>query len=292
MAYVKNKNKNRVTPAQATNQQTFVYWYNYLKLISLNIIKWENVPDSIDVRFLELALTEKGSVVWFIDEILNEQLCLTVNLGGKFNVYGIPTNYYAYSPYTPYYNRDLTEKNSVLIFNNFLRQNNENIIQVFANKLYLVDRSVDVNVNAQRTPVIMSATNQQQLTIKNLTNQYDGNEPFIFTDNTIDLSSFKVWNTQAPFVADKLESLKHNILNDFLSTFGVENSNSDKKERMVADEVGSNYGNVEISRNIYLGARQIAVQKINKIFGTDIKVSFNTELRTLINANQYVDEEV
>ena len=258
----------------------------------MNVIKWENVPNSIDVRFLNLALCERGQVVFFKDEVLNELLALPVNLGGSFNVYGIPNNYVAYSPFNGYRNKNLTPNNSVLIYNNYLRQPSENIINIYANKLYNIDRTIDINVNSQRTPIIMSGTKNQQLTLSNMVDQYEGNEPFIFTDSSLDIDRFKIWNTQAPFVGDKLESLKHNILNDFLSNFGVENANADKKERMVSDEVNANYGLVEANRTILLAPKEEAIKKINDMFGIDIKVSFNSDLMTMINANNFNSDTI
>lgn len=281
---VGKKNKNIIDnlDAQMLNTLWFNHYYNWLKLIVLNIIKWENVPDSIDIRYLEMALFEKGKVVFFEDEVMG-LLALPVNLTGKLDVYGIPVNYYAYAQ-NGYRNNNLNKTNSVLMFNNYMRNNSEIITQIYAKKLSNIDRSIDVNVSAQRTPVVVGCSEQQKLTMRNLVADYDGNEPFIYLDNKIDLSGVKVFNTQAPYVADKLEALLHNKLNDFLSNFGVENSNADKKERMVSDEVNANYGLVEIDRSVFLQPRETAIDKVNKMFKTDIKVSFNSNLPTLINS--------
>lgn len=287
-----SKKKQRITQANAINQITWNYYYNQLKLIALNIIKWKNVPPSIDVRFLELMLIERGCIVFFkdsVDELLPKEkqiglVALPLNLSGEYNIYGIPKNYYAYSPFTNYTNYHLNKNNSVLCFNNFLRQPSENIIQIFTNKMYNIDRSIDVNVNAQRTPIMVSGTANQQLTLKNIVADYDGNEPFQFIDSAIDINSFKVWNTNAPYVSDQLETLLHDKLNDFLTNFGIENANGDKKERMVTGEVNANYGNVEINRNILLQPRKIACKQINAMFGTNIDVEINTDLPTLINS--------
>ena len=113
--------------------------------------------------------------------------------------------------------------------------------------------------------------------------KYDGNEPFIFGNKNLDLEDIKTLDTKAPYVADKLETLKHSIWNEALTFLGIENSNQDKRERLVADEVASNYGNVEAQRNIFLNARQIAADKINQMFGLDIKVSFNSDIKTMVN---------
>lgn len=265
MAKNKQKRKKQVSTAQYLNEITYIELYNWLKLIALNATKWNNLPSSVDERYLNLMLCERGTVVFFKDEVLG-YLTLPVNMSGEFNVYGIPEKYVAYSSTSSYTNQDLNSKNSVLIFNNYLRTSTELLIQIYANKLANLSRSIDVNVSAQRTPVAVACTEQQKLTMRNVITDYDGNEPFIFITDLADVNSLKAINTQAPFVADKMENLAHAILNDFLSRLGYENSNADKKERMVSSEVNANYGQIEGSRNIYLSSRTDACKRINEMF--------------------------
>ena len=121
--------------------------------------------------------------------------------------------------------------------------------------------------------------------------QYDGNEPFIFGDkDMMNLSDIRALNTGAPYVSDRLTILKHQILNEFLSLMGIENSNEDKRERLVSNEVASNYGIVEINRNVYLNARREAVEKINRMFGRSIEVYFNSDVDTLVNRSNISHE--
>ena len=120
--------------------------------------------------------------------------------------------------------------------------------------------------------------------------QYDGNEPFIFGDKNLDIEGIKSLDIGSPFVADKLQILKHQIWNEALTFLGIENSNQDKKERLVSDEVGSNYGNVEAQRNVMLNARRQAVKKINSMFGTDINVKFRSNLATMVNTENVPKE--
>lgn len=275
---------NRVKKNDAVDMNFLVYnfYYDWLKLIAMNVFRWEDVPKSVDVRYLELTLFERGLAVYFNDVVLGN-LTLPVNLSGTFDVYGVPKNYYAFSQ-TAYKNTELDSTNSVLIWNNYLRNATELTVQIFAGKLAKIDRTIDVNIDAQKTPLIVNCTESQRATMQIIQNNYMTNESFIWTDSALDgRNTIQVMKTESPFVADKLEVLKHNIFNDFLSVIGVENSNNDKKERLVADEVSSNYGIVEVDRNISLNTRQLAVDKINEMFGTDIKVSFNSDVQTLVN---------
>ena len=262
------------------NNKTYIDYYNRLMELALNVFEWENLPPSVDERFLELTLYEMGYCLYFNDEIIGN-LALTCTIGGKLDVYRIPVLRRAYA--VNGYNKLCSTKDSVLIFNNYLHTPTQLTIELFARRLYEIERAIDVNVKAQKTPTLILSSEQQRLTMMNLYMQYDGNEPFIFGDKNMDIEGIKSLKTDAPFVADKLENLKHQIWNEALTFCGIENSNQDKKERLVSDEVGSNYGNVEAQRNIMLNARKQAVEKINAMFGTNIDVHFRSNLQTMVN---------
>jgi hypothetical protein len=262
------------------NNKTYIDYYNRLMELALNVFEWENLPPSVDERFLELTLYEMGYCLYFNDEIIGN-LALTCTIGGKLDVYRIPVLRRAYA--VNGYNKLCSTKDSVLIFNNYLHTPTQLTIELFARRLYEIERAIDVNVKAQKTPTLILSSEQQRLTMMNLYMQYDGNEPFIFGDKNMDIEGIKSLKTDAPFVADKLENLKHQIWNEALTFCGIENSNQDKKERLVSDEVGSNYGNVEAQRNVMLNARKQAVEKINAMFGTNIDVHFRSNLQTMVN---------
>lgn len=277
-----NKNRRERWQSLELNNKTFIDYYNRLKELALNVFEWKNLPPTVDERFLELALYEFGYCLYFNDEVLEGNLALTCTIGGQLDVYRIPMYRRAYAQNG--YQKQLSNKDSVLIFNNYLHTPTDLTIELFARRLYEIERAIDVNVKGQKTPRLVLANESQRLTMKQLYMQYDGNEPFIFGDKDLDYENFKVLDTTAPFVADKLENLKHQIWNEALTFCGIENSNQDKKERMVSDEVGSNYGNVEAQRNVMLNARRQAVEKINAMFGTNIEVSFRSNLVTMVNA--------
>lgn len=277
-----NKSAKKRWQSAELNNKTYIDYYNRLMELALNVFEWENLPPSVDERFLELTLYEMGYCLYFNDEIIGN-LALTCTIGGQLDVYRIPVLRRAYA--VNGYNKMCSAKDSVLIFNNYLHTPTQLTIELFARRLYEIERAIDVNVKAQKTPTLILSSEQQRLTMKNLYMQYDGNEPFIFGDKNMDIEGIKSLKTDAPFVADKLENLKHQIWNEALTFCGIENSNQDKKERLVSDEVGSNYGNIEAQRNVMLNARKQAVKKINTMFKTNIDVHFRSNLATMVNVD-------
>lgn len=259
------------------NNAVFNDYYTRLKNLAINMFEWTNLPPSVDERFLELTLFEQGYCLFFYDEDLafNEStgyIALTCTFGSPLNVYRIPTQYRAYS--VNGYNRSFDITNSVLVFNNYLRMPTSFTVDLFAKRLYEIERSIDVNVKTQKTPVLIRSSEEQRLVLQNLYMQYDGNEPFIFGDKSLDINGISAINTGAPYVADKLTLLKHQVWNEALTFLGIRNSNTDKKERLITDEVIDNNGDTDASRFVMLDARRQAADQINRMFGLNIGVRF------------------
>lgn len=270
------------------NNRTYTQYYNRLTELAISMFEWKNLPQTIDERFLELCLFSDGMSVFFYDEVLG-YLALQCMIGGHLNVYRIPTERRAYAPNG--YNRVLNGKNSVLIFNNFLHTNSMLDVEMFSKRLYNLDRAIDVNANAQKTPVLIQCDESQRLTMKNLYKQYEGNEPFIFGSKGLDANGLKVLQTGAPFVADKLYELKTQIWNEALTYLGISNINVVKKERMITDEVTRNQGGTVASRYSRLESRRQACKQINEMFGLDIWVDYREDFQDVEEQKNENEEE-
>ena len=258
------------------NNANYNMYYDRLTELAISMFDWKNLPDSIDSRFMELSLMRDGMCVFFKDEVMG-YLALRTMIGGHLNVYQIPTLRTAYA--SNGYNRQLNEDDSVIIFNNLLHTNTQPFINLYAKRLWQLDRIIDVNANAQKTPILVTCDETQRLTMKNLYMQYEGNMPVIFGDKNLSPNSLKTLSTQAPYVADKLYQLKTQIWNEALTFLGISNLNIQKKERLVADEVVRNQGGVIASRYSRLNARRMACNQINKMFGLDIEVNYHEDFR-------------
>lgn len=284
-----SRNKNTIEAARR-NKEGFIQYYDRLKEISLSIFDWQNVPNTIDTRFLELTLFDRGVSVFFRDDVIGE-LALRCSYGGDRNVYDIPIRRRAHASNSYY--RELNDTNSVLIFNNMLHTNSQLDIEIFARRLYNIDRIIDVNVNAQKTPVLISCDESQRLTLKNLYMKYDGNEPVIYGDKNINPNSLLVLKTDAPYMADKLYELKTQIWNEALTYIGVPNISTMKKERMLTDEVNRMQGGAFASRYSRINARKQACEQINRMFGLDIDCEYRDEFASdLISLSDGGEDDV
>ena len=259
------------------NNLTYTQYVNRLTELSISMFQWNGLPDTVDERYLELHLFLNGSMVYFKDDVIGD-LCLDCMPHGRLDVYGNPILRRAYSGYNNY-NKLLKYTDSVIIWNNLMRTNSVLDVQMFARRLYNLDRIIDVNANAQKTPVLVQGTEKQRLTLLNVYKEYDGNSPVIFGDTNIDLNSLKVLQTGAPYVSDKLYELKTQIWNEALTYLGISNVSFQKKERLISDEVLRSQGGTVASRYSRLTTRQKAAKEINKMFGTNISVDYREDFQ-------------
>lgn len=282
-------NKTQTELAMYLNNATYNDYYDRLKLIAISLFTWDGLEKEAGVgsnRFLELCLYNEGRAVFLKDPKLG-YLTIHANPSDKLNVYQLPEKVQAWSVgYTKQFDFDEV----VLIMNNDLMRPTRSSIELFAYRLYETERTIDVNLKAQKTPVLLEGDKKTMLTLKNAYMQYDGNIPFIFGSKTFELGSkINAVKTDAPYLIDKLELHKHEIWNECLTFLGIDNANTDKKERLITDEVESNNEIIKYYLNCFYKTRKKACDEINEKFfnGEEkIKISLNNEVLDLLNLNE------
>lgn len=276
------RRKTKMEESLVMNNATYLMYLDRLRELSLSMFEYKRLPQPIDPRYIELSLFSGGKSVFFMDEDLDKEagqyLWLSCVSKGRFDVYGNPIQRRAFSRYNNY-QKDLDNTNSVIVWNNYLHTNSERDVKIYAKRLWNLDRIIDINANAQKTPVLIKGTEQQMLVLRNVYMEWEGNEPVLFGDKNLDLQGFGVLNTQAPYVADKIYQLKTEIWNEALTYLGISNLNVPKKERMITDEIQRSQGGTIASRYSRLDSRREGVKKINEMFGLDIEVNYREDFQ-------------
>lgn len=270
----------KITEFDKTAVETIDSWNDYeqrLAELAISMFKWTNLPDSIDSRFMELVLFGQGKCVFFKDDAMDKHLALRCMASGPFDVYNIPIYRTAYAANG--YNNHLDNKNSVIIWNNQLHTNTYPLIKRKAELLYNLDAVIRINVNAQKTPLLIACDENERLTMKNLYMKYTGNQPVIFGTKSISPNEIKSINTGAPYIADKIYQLKTQYWNEALTILGISNSNFQKKERLITDEMIRSQGGIIANRYSRLKARRKACEEINKMFNLNIGCEFEEDFR-------------
>lgn len=290
--------------AQLLNSNTYNDYLQRMKKICLSMFEWQGLPDTMNARYLEMCLYYKGQAALLKDEtygFINTQAADS----GYINIYGLPTllNCWSYSYnsqrnlYVP--DSDDTEQDScILVMNTFERVPTCSTIELFAKRLADCQRTIDINLAAQRTPCLVLTDKNQEFTLRQMYAQYEGNTPVIYANkDQLNPEAIKTVDTQAPYVIDKLMSYKREVWNEFLSFIGVSNL-SEKRERLVTAETDSNNELVNLNMQSYLVPRQKACEEFNKLFGLEgdkaISVRVRSDLYNIVKqydsiANDYAE---
>ena len=257
--------------AEQLSNHTYTDYYNRLQMLARVRYEWIGLPNNIQERWIEKYLFHYGNCVFFKDEDLGFMVA-KVQDSGQLNNYDEHTKVI---PYGTNYKKGKSLKvgDECIV----IRNNDDSIptmpsIQLFAFRLANVTRTTDVNIHSQKTPKVVLCSEKQKLSFKLMLKQVDDFETAVYGSKDLDLNAIDTLDLTSPIVFDKLEIQKHAIWNDAMTFLGINNANQDKRERLVDDEVQANNEQVEYNAQIGLKTRQQAVEQINKLFGTNIRV--------------------
>lgn len=243
------------------------HFYNLLYMICINRFIWKNLPNNIDVDFIEKQLALVGELAFINHPTLGFQV--TFCMGDYINLYGRPTKYLCWTT-----NNEINEyfdaDDVVIIRNNKLSQNSNEFINRYAGVIAEIQKIKEVNLNAQKTPVLVLCEESQLLTMKNVYSQYEGNSPVIFGTNAMNMEGVTVLQTNAPYLVDKLQVEKMEMFNECLTFQGI-NTVQRKKERMITDEANANNEMTDICLSMFLTPRVESILKINEKWGSEFK---------------------
>ena len=292
--------KDAFRDAILMNTETYVDYLERMKKIALSMFEWQNLPPSMNARFIEICLFYIGQAALLYDDDYGYINTMAAD-GGYINIYGLPTEIQCYSyrfnQRRSLYMTDTGEekgKECILVMNNYERIPTCSTVNLFAYRLAEAQRTADVNIKAQRTPVLITTDQKQYFTLKKMYEEYDGNTPAIFADkNVITPDALKTLKTDAPFIAQDIMDYKREIWNEFLTYMGISNL-SEKRERMISNEVDSNNELVNLNLQALLIPRKEACKQFNEKYGLigdkAIDVKVRSDLYNLVKQFESVTE--
>lgn len=278
--------KDAFRDAILMNNQTYIDYLERMKKICLSLFEWENLPESCNARFLEMCLYYNGQAALLYDDDYG-YINTMASDGGYINIYGLPTEVtcysYRFNQRRSLYMTDTGEekgKECILVMNNYERIPTQAMVTLFAYRLAEAQRTADVNIKAQRTPVLITTDQKQYFTLKKMYEEYDGNTPAIFADkNVISPDALKALKTEAPFIVNDIMEYKREIWNEFLTTLGISNL-SEKRERLISNEVDSNNELVNLNLQSQLIPRKEACKQFNEKYGLMGEKAINVKVRS------------
>lgn len=265
--------KDAFLDAVLMNNDTYIDYLERMKKICLSMFEWQNLPNSMNARFLEMCLFYNGQAALLYSDDYGFINTMAAD-GGYINIYGLPTeiNCYSYrfNERRGLYTVDTGEekgKECILVMNNYERVPTSATISLFAYRLAEAQRTADVNIKSLRTPILITTDQKQYFTLKKMYEQYDGNTPAIFADkNIITPDALKAIKTDSPVLLDDIMEYKVQIWNEFLTFMGLQNL-AEKKERLISNEVDSNNEVINMNLQALLIPRKEACRQFNEKYG-------------------------
>lgn len=293
--------KDAFRDAILMNNRTFNDYLDRMRKICLSMFEWVNLPESMNARFLEQCLYYQGQGALLYDKDYG-YLNTMASDGGYINIYGLPTEIMCYSyrfnQRRSLYTTDIGEekdKECILVLNNYDRVPTSYTISLFAYRLAEAQRTADVNIKAQRTPILITTDQKQYFTLKKMYEEYDGNTPAIFADkNVITPDALKALKTDAPMIIQDIMDYKREIWNEFLTFMGISNL-SEKRERMISNEIDSNNELVNLNLQALLIPRKEACKQFNEKYGLmgdkAIDVKVRSDLYNIVKQFESVTDD-
>jgi len=294
--------KDAFRDAIVMNNQTYNDYLNRMRKICLSMFEWINLPKSMNARFLEQCLFYQGQAALLYDNDFG-YLNTMASDGGYINIYGLPTEIMCYS-YRFNQRRSLYTDDSsgaekgeecILVLNNYDRVPTTYTISLFAYRLAEAQRTADVNIKGHRTPILITTDQKQYFTLKKMYEEYDGNTPAIFADkNVITPDAIKSLKTDTPMILDDIMDYKREIWNEFLTFMGISNL-SEKRERMISNEIDSNNELVNLNLQALLIPRKEACRQFNEKYGLmgdkAIDVKVRSDLYNIVKQFESVTDD-
>lgn len=278
--------KDAFRDALLMNNQTYIDYLERMKKICLSMFEWQNLPESMNARFLEMCLFYNGQAALLYDDNYGYINTMAAD-GGYINIYGLPTelNCYSYrfNQRRSLYMTDTGEEKGqecILVMNNYERVPTCATVNLFAYRLAEAQRTADVNIKAQRTPILITTDQKQYFTLKKMYEEYDGNTPAIFADkNLITPDALKAMKTDAPLIINDIMEYKIKIWDEFLTFMGLNNL-SEKRERLITSEVDSNNEVINLNLQALLIPRKEACRQFNEKYGLAGEKAINVRVRS------------
>jgi hypothetical protein len=273
-----------------------LYETMYMRVLceyATNRFKWTGLPEEIDRRFVEYELFRHALVVFFHeDEKSNPRgegfahfdryFALRGSGAGAWNMYDNPTTFTVVgNNMGGLLPRKLTGRQCVPIWANTMRVPDWDLVLLQATKLADIERTIEINLKAMRKPFLIGVNDNERMTFMNVWRAADEGDPVVWgtpdlmarVDDAIKLLDLKIDKD----LVLNLQISKAKIWNETMTFLGINNSNQDKRERLVADEVAANDQQVSAARNSAMGARKYAAEQINRMFKLNVTVEWNED---------------
>ena len=145
----------------------------------------------------------------------------------------------------------------------------------YAALLALCDNSIAVNLRNSKVAFIgLVSSKQQAATFEKLYRDIDSGKPAVYAKRGNDFTTDDIYynHVRETYIANDVQLLKQSIKNDFLTEVGLNNANTDKRERLIVDEVNANNDEVQANVQHWLDNIREGLKRANALFSLNVSV--------------------
>ena len=269
-------NPKKVDP----NSTSYFYYMDMLFRKSMSIYEFENIPETWDYDYFLSVLLSQG-LICVTDTALGV-IPLRCGVSG-INVYNHPTTCIIANPVLGNLERTIDEDCTLIKMSHTYRSDIMPICNRYATMLSECDASISVNLMNSKVAFIgLCSSKQVAESMKLMYSKISAGEPAVFVKgDQINGDNVLYNHVKENFIAGDVQLLKRKIMSEFLTEIGVNNANTDKRERLTDNEVEANDQEIQLNAGYWLDNIKEGVEQTNKMFGLNISVklknTFNTE---------------
>lgn len=272
--------------AATIDQKLYRMFLDQIVSLALTRFEWVNLPPTCDERFLEWTLLTDGmATIACPKKQMGTFYSTQAVMEGVPNVYQNPCKWRSYgvNNWSFYVNHE----NGVFIYDNRLRYSIWPAMQVYARELTDIMRTKQINRQHSRMPFVITAPQEQKLTMENVWNAIVSGEAAILGYNALtDNIKVEAVQTGVTYLGEELEQDMLNVWNEVYRMLGIPNMPM-KMERQIEDEVHNYQAPTDIFRLDPLSMRRDACDKLNARFSEFLDAPIDCVFRTDYESNNF-----
>lgn len=276
------RNRNRLYPRSFRgDSQTTGYYESYLWGLIKSRWVFHNLPDTWNEDYIKAWLFKRG----YLGMVEKNGNTYCIDCGfSKINVYNQPIEINVANPVLGSFNQTIGVECELLYFDyNGLAFNNlVELVRITAEKLANCDCSINVNlVNSRVAHVFECDSDADKATYEKMYDMVSSGEPAVFVKKSgseITSNSVMQMNVKNTYIANDVFLTKNSIMQEFCTVIGLNNANTDKRERLNSDEVHVNDDSIKAIFENYRDTLNQCFSRFNELYGTEIRVELRGDL--------------
>lgn len=285
----KNLFNSMVSPStvHCRNTQLQRYFRRYLMQKAISVFKWK-LPDTWDKDYFLYTLYGYG----YCAVINTEEFGVIPQWGalGGYNVFYRPTYVIITNPLIKEMKRPTIGIDCTIIKLQPDYGSITDLVNYYADMLALCSESIGINmINSHVSTVFPAANKAMAESYKKMYDKIASGDPAVVVDkNLFDDTGKPVWtpfqaNIKNEYIADNILADMRRIEAQFDQDIGIPTANTEKRERLIVDEVNSNNVETAIRSEFWLEQIKKSVEETNAMFDTEISVDWRVNPQTDID---------